>query len=183
MLTFYFDDKKSSRQGTVYDIKQSGSPGWNDVSGSIQKVVFDKSFADNTPNKTYSWFSGCKGLTEIVGIEYLNTSNVINMEDMFRNCSSLTQLDVSGFNTTGVTDFDNIFEGCSSLTSLNVSHFNTSNVTYMRYMFSGCSSLTSLDVSHFDTRNVISMASMFKGCSGLTSLDVSNFDTKKVVVV
>ena len=181
VLTFYFDDKKSSRQGTVYDIKQSGSPGWNDVSGSIQKVVFDKSFADNTPNKTYSWFSGCKGLTEIVGIEYLNTSNVINMEDMFRNCSSLTQLDVSGFNTTGVTDFDNIFEGCSSLTSLNVSHFNTSNVTYMRYMFSGCSSLTSLDVSHFDTRNVISMASMFKGCSGLTSLDVSNFDTKKVI--
>ena len=180
VLTFYFDDKKSSRQGTIYEIKQSGSPGWNEICGSIQKVVFDKSFADHTPNKTYSWFSGCKGLTEIVGIENIKTGDVTNMKEMFQNCSSLTTLDVSGFNTSKVTDMSYMFKGCENLTSLDLSNFNTSNVTSMYNMFDGCKSLTTLDVSSFNTSCVTLIMSMFKGCSSLTTLDVINFDTREV---
>lgn len=181
VLTFYFDENKSSRQGTIYEIKSStGSPGWKEVNGSVQKVVFDKSFADYTPNNTYCWFSGCKGLTEIVGIEYLKTASVMDMRSMFSGCSSLTSLDVSGFDTSGAEYMDDMFYGCSSLTTLDVSHFDTSNVSLMRSMFSGCSNLTSLDVSHFDTGNVTGMGRMFYGCSNLTSLDVSHFDTRNV---
>lgn len=180
VLTFYFDDKKSSHQSTIYEIKQSGTPGWNDVRGSIQKVVFDKSFADYTPNKTYRWFSDCKGLTEIVGIENLKTGDVTNMKEMCQNCSSLTNLDVSGFNTSKVTDMSYMFKGCENLTSLDLSSFNTSSVTSMYNMFEGCKSLTTLDVSGFNTSCVTLMMSMFKGCSSLTALDVSNFDTGNV---
>ena len=32
-----------------------------------------------------------------------------------------------------------MFSECSSLKELNLSNFNTNNVTNMRYMFSGCS--------------------------------------------
>ena len=92
------------------------------------------------------------------------------MSGMFRNCSSLTSLDVSNFDTSKVTDMYNMFEYCSSLTSLDVSKFDTRNVTDMGDMFSGCSSLTSLDLSKFDTSKVAYMASMFKGCSNLTTI-------------
>ena len=48
---------------------------------------------------------------------------------MFRNCYSLTQLDVSNFNTSKVTSMNAMFSGCSGLTSLDLSSFNTSKIT------------------------------------------------------
>ena len=54
-----------------------------------------------------------------------------------------------------------MFRYCSSLTALDVSGFDTSQVTYMDYMFSGCSALTALDLSKFDISNVKEMSNMF----------------------
>ena len=70
-----------------------------------------------------------------------------------------------------------MFKNCSSLTSLNLSKFNTSNVVETAYMFSECSSLKSLDLSNFDTSKVSNMDYMFNGTSCLESLDISNFNT------
>ena len=109
-----------------------------------------------------------------------NTTNVTDMFGMFKNCRSLTSLDVSNFNTSNVTNMSYMFYGCRSLTSLDVSNFNTSNVTNMGSMFDGCSGLTSLDLSNFNTSNVTDMIYMFYGCSGLTSLDLSNFNTSNL---
>lgn len=183
-LTFKHDANKpagafSLNEGETY-------PAWYDGDGTdynknnIQKVIFDPSFANARPTNCYSWFFGCKDLTTIEGIGYLNTENVTSMRAMFSGCSSLTSLDVSNFKTQNVTNMGYMFATCSALTSLDVSNFNTHNVTNMSWMFQLCSNLTSLDVSNFNTENVTDMDLMFSGCSGLTSLDVSNFNTKKV---
>ena len=74
----------------------------------------------------------------------------------------------------------NMFKGCSKLTSLNLSGWNTSKVEYMLNMFYSCSSLTSLDLSSFDTSNVTDMNSMFISCQSLKSLNLSGWDTRKV---
>ena len=180
-LTFYYDNLKSTRRGTKYGLNSdTSSPGWYSGSGRTSKVVFTPSFADARPTSTCSWFGNHNYLTEIEGIQYLNTSSVTTMQNMFYNCSSLTSLDVSGFDTGNVTDMSYMFSGCSGLTSLDVSGFNTANVTDMRYMFQGCSSLTSLNISGFDTGEVTNMQSMFDGCSSLTILDLSEFDTRNV---
>ena len=147
---------------------------------NIKKVVFDASFANARPTTCYSWFFGCKDLTTIEGIGYLNTENVTSMRAMFCGCSSLTSLDVSNFKTSNVTDMGYMFATCSALISLDLSNFNTENVTDMGVMFSGCSSLTSLNVSNFNTHNVTNMSCMFQLYSNLTSLDVSNFNTENV---
>ena len=186
VLTFYYDDKKGMREGTVYGLNEGYNyPGWyNDHRTDITKAVFDDSFAGARPTSTYHWFAvrynETSNLTEIQGIQNLNTSQATSMNSMFYRCSSLTSLDVSHFDTSNVTNMGSMFNGCSGLTSLDVSHFDTSNVTYMGSMFSNCSSLTSLDVSHFDTGNATSMYFMFYGCNSLTSLDVSHFDTSNV---
>lgn len=155
--------------------------GDNKLEGNVTTVVFDESFQDVLPRHLCAWFSGCNNLTTIEGIEYLNTSEAINMRDMFRNCGALTSLDVSHFDTRNVTDMSGMFYYCNLLTNLDVSGFNTSKVTDMSSMFAGCFQVKALDVSHFNTDNVTNMERMFESCSyNLTSLDVSSFNTSKV---
>lgn len=132
------------------------------------------------PKDSSFLFNGYKNLKSITFGNYIDTSDATKMYSMFRDCSSLTSLDVSKFNTPNVTDMEYMFSGCSNLTSLDVSKFDTSKVTSMRWMFNNCSSLTSLDLSNFYTSNVTDMSFMFENCSSLTRLNIKNFTFKKV---
>lgn len=127
----------------------------------------------------YEIFDGCSGLTSIKLFEIKNTNSDDHLGSfgffaMFRDCSSLTNVDLRSFNTTDVKGMDSMFSGCSSLTSLDLSGFNTTNVTTMGYMFDGCSGLTSLDLSGFNTANVTYIGGMFNGCSGLKTIFAGN---------
>ncbi len=173
---------------------------------NITKVVFDASVRDYRPTSCKNWFSYCDNLTEIEGLEYLNTQNVTDMSGMFYRCISLTKIDLShintdnvadmsemfahcwelreidlhGFNTANVTNMSEMFSNCYKLENIDVSRFNTSKVTKMDGMFAECSGLQTIDLSKFDTRNVVSMSEMFSGCSNIKTIDLSNFNTQKV---
>ena len=179
-LTFYYDNLRSTRPGTEYDMPTTGAtPGWAGCQ-KIKHAVFDASFADYRPTSTSLWFQNCVKLQDIKDIRNLNTENVIDMSLMFQYCSSLASLDLTGFNTANVTDMSQMFEDCSSLASLDLSSFNTENVTTMKSMFWECSSLASLDLSSFNTEKVTEMREMFGYCMSLTSLDLTGFNTANV---
>ena len=170
-----------SKPAGAYDLNVGNNlPGWDGQREKINKVVFDASFANAKPTSCYAWFSQCSNLTEIKGIENLNTQNVTNMSWMFYCCPGLTSLDVSKFDTQNVEDMSDMFSSCTVLKSLNVSNFNTQNVKNMTDMFNNCPGLTSLDVSNFNTQKVEKMNFMFSSCEGLNSLDLSKFDTQNV---
>ena len=165
----------------AYDLNVGNNlPGWDGQREKINKVVFDASFANAKPTSCYAWFSQCSNLTEIKGVENLNTQNVTGMSWMFYGCYALTSLDVSKFDTQNVEDMSDMFSSCTVLKSLNVSNFNTQNVKNMTDMFNNCPGLTSLDVSNFNTQKVEKMNFMFSSCEGLNSLDLSKFDTQNV---
>ncbi len=124
-------------------------------------------------------FCNCRNLVSL-NVNFFDTSNVTNMGNVFTRCVSLINLDLSGFNTAKVTDMSNMFSGCSNLKKLNVSSFDTRKVINMNSMFSNCSSLTELDLSSFNTANTIQMNTMFDGCSSLIKLDIRNFNVSKV---
>ena len=170
-----------SKPAGAYDLNVGNNlPGWDGQREKINKVVFDASFANAKPTSCYAWFSQCSNLTEIKGIENLNTQNVTGMSWMFYGCYALTSLDVSKFDTQNVEDMSDMFSSCTVLKSLNVSNFNTQNVKNMTDMFNNCPGLTSLDVSNFNTQKVEKMNFMFSSCEGLNSLDLSKFDTQNV---
>ena len=170
-----------SKPAGAYDLNEGNNePGWLTQKENIYKVVFDASFACARPTSCYRWFYGCTNLTEIKGIENLNTEKVTNMGFMFYDCYALTSLDVSKFDTQNVEDMSNMFASCEKLKSLNVSNFNTQNVKNMSLMFYNCIGLTSLDLSKFNTQNVENMNNMFRWCKGLNSLNLSKFDTQSV---
>ena len=179
--TLTFTSGPSKPEG-AYDLNEgSYYPGWWPVQRrKIKTVVFDASFANARPTSCYCWFSGCNNLTEIKGIEYLNTENVTNMSFMFNRCEALTSLNLTSFNTEKVTDMQGMFGECSDLTSLNITSFNTEKVTNMRQMFYNCSDLTSLNLSNFNTEKVMYMSNMFYNCNKLTSLDLTSFNTAEV---
>ena len=127
----------------------TNSPTWAKHAANIKKVVFAASFAKARPTSCYNWFRYCEKLTQIEGIENLNTEEVTDMSWMFMGCKALASLDVTHFNTAKVTDMGVMFNSCSSLTSLDVSNFNTAKVTDMYTMFHCCSSLKTLDLTYF----------------------------------
>lgn len=158
------------------------APGWNSKSSETTKVMFEPSFAYAKVKSCYGWFSGFMYLETVTGLEYLNTSNVTNMDSMFSTCRSLTSLDLSSFNTSSVTDMGSMFSNCFELTSLDLSSFDTSNVTDMSSMFSGCSALETLDLSSFKTSNWASMDNMFHMCGSLTSIVFGQLNTSGVTM-
>ena len=127
----------------------------------------------------YAWFSQCSSLKH-VDLSHFNTSNVKNMSYMFDRCTNLEDLDLSKFNTSQVKDMSYMFSGCKSLKELDLQNFNTSQVTNMSWMFAGCESLKKLNVTRFNTTNVKDMSFMFNHCASLINIDVHSFDTENV---
>ena len=152
---------------------EASEPGWWSTHRyEIKKVVFEASFANARPTSCYYWFCNCSELTDIEGIENLNTENVTNMRGMFFNCPNLSSLDLTNFSTGNVTDMNAMFGYCQ-LSSLDLTSFNTANVTNMYMMFISCQNLSSLDLTSFNTANVTEMNFMFQGCSALTTIYAS----------
>ena len=175
MLTFYYDAKKTERDGmSVGPFTSDTGRGWHSARKTITQVVFDDSFADYTGlTSTNLWFCNLSALTTITGVSNVNTENVTTFRTMFSGCSSLTALDLTGWNTSSVANMAFMFEGCSGLTSL-VVPFNTFSVTAMDNMFLGCSGLTALDLSTFNTANVKSTSYMFSSCTNLKTVYVGS---------
>ena len=90
------------------------------------------------------------------------------------NMKYLESIDLSKFDTSLVIDMQSMFKGCSSLKSIDFSNFNASLVNNMRSMFYGCRSLKSIDLSHFDTSLVTDISYMFYECELLESSYLSN---------
>ena len=182
-LTFRCGYKKTLGENEYELNSGKNQPKWETNYNNISLVVFEASFANARPTSCYAWFQDFKNLTQIEGIENLNTANVTDMSYMFKNCSNLAKLDVTHFNTAKVTTMNSMFTRCSNLAELDVTHFNTANVTNMYEMFNGCSNLVKLDVTHFNTAKVTTMFGMFTRCSNLAELDVTHFNTAKVTIM
>lgn len=212
IISFCFDEKKKGQTGTVYRLNDVGEfPEWvhdtqefdTQLNGRVEydQIIITSSFRYFRPVSTRSWFYGAKN---ILGLENLNTENVIDMHAMFYSCG-MNNLNLSGFDTHNVTDMGKLFQCCSQITSLDISNFdtrnvtdmsnmfrecgveaielgnyNTCNVTNMNGMFEYCGNLKSINLSNFNTVKVTDMGYMFHGCSSLESLDLSNFDVRNV---
>ncbi|EAF2830572.1 BspA family leucine-rich repeat surface protein [Listeria monocytogenes] len=150
----------------------------------IEKVIIRDNNYPTAPSllTTEGMFKNCSNLME-VDLSGLDTSAVTTMWDMFNSCRALEELDVSHFDTSSVTNMSYMFYDNRNLEVLDVSNLDTGSVTNMYAMFENCTSLEELDVSNFDTSSVTSMYRVFNGCEKLKKLDVSNFDTSSATAM
>ena len=179
VMTLYYGTDMDSHEG-AFDVtgKFYGAGKWPEQvdMASVQKVVFDASFADYRPTSLAHLFGGNKeigyfdNLQTIEGLAHLNTSEVTTMAGMFFGCRQLRNIDVTGFNTAKVTDMEKMFAACLSLTSLDLSNFNTANVKSMVDMFSDCASLEILDLSSFSTASTDKTHALAFSCDKLETI-------------
>ena len=183
-IEFRYDNEKAARGGMDIGPFDSGSDRpWSTYAEGIYSVIFDESFANCTSiTSTAFWFSEFMHLEYIGGLEYLNTSNVTDMEEMFFGCKELQELNVSNFRTGSVTNMSSMFNTCTALRNIDVTNFNTSSVTNMSSMFFYCFGLEELDLTSFQTRNVTDMTMMFGFCPALTTIYVNEENWNTVYV-
>ena len=154
-LTLYYGNyKEGSRLGMrVVDSLQN----------AVKSVVIEPSYKDYKPENTANMFAYYGLMTEIVGMENLNTEKDTTMAYMFAGCYMLSDIDLSHFNTENVKDMNSMFNTWSSvLTTLDLTSFNTSKVTNMYYMFTGNYGLKTIYVGeNWNTDAVTSADYMF----------------------
>ena len=147
----------------------------------IVSIDFSNFNSSNITNME-GMFKLCKKLKEIIGLEKFNTKNVVNMAGLFYECNELKYLDLSNFDTSNVKYMDLMFNGCCKLKNIiGLNNFITNNVELMTGMFQSCFVIENLDLSNFNTSKVTNMESMFNGCHKLKSIKgLNNFNTKNV---
>ncbi len=155
-------------------------------------------YYSNPTNVTdmYYMFGDCKKLKAInlgdwdydTNTNY-TTAKVTDMEGMFYNCESLTDLKI-GYNKEGLdasscTNLGRMFYNCKSLKYFPTVH-NTSKVQHFYYMYQSCESLYSKysDTDNYevemDMSGAVNTMGMFRYCKKLKKLSFDKFDGKKV---
>ena len=151
-LTFRCGYKKTLGENEYLLNSGKELPAWETNKDNITRVVFEASFANVKPTSCFKWFCSCNYLTQIEGMENLNTANVTDMSDMFHDCKSLAELDLTHFNTANVRNMKDMFFYCQTLTTIYVSdEFVITNITKKdENLFYGCFKLKGA-IDYFDT--------------------------------
>ncbi|MEY8459660.1 leucine-rich repeat protein [Eggerthellaceae bacterium 24-137] len=120
-----------------------------------------------------SAFSGCSSL-EHLDLTPLSLKYLHRMEGTFKNCLSLRS--ITGITNNGfISTFNESFKNCRSLTSVDLSQMKIGTPTRFEEMFSGCSSLQRVTFPKTDAIGFISTMNMFKDCISLQNIDLSMF--------
>ncbi|MBR4178765.1 MAG: BspA family leucine-rich repeat surface protein [Bacilli bacterium] len=138
-------------------------------------------------------FSELEFLSSVLGLESVNTSRVMIMDEMFSEVGSKTTTinlgSISNWDTSNVISMNHMFLNVGyrvTDVSLDLSHWDVSNVTNMSGMFTNFGNIANsieLSLANWNTSKVRDMSHMFSGYGkslSVFSLDLSSFDTSSV---
>lgn len=169
-------------------------------SGDRQKILTVEQWGDIEWTSMEVAFFNCVNLT-ILASDAPNLSNVINMREMFRNCTvfneSINHWDVgnvgnmhqmfrnaTSFNQSlndwdmvNVSDVEFMFDGATAFNG-NISNWDGSNLNSFGWMFRDATAFNS-DISDWDVSGATKLDNMFQGATAFNA-DLSNWDVGTV---
>ena len=186
-LYIHYDNNKSAHEGAQSAPQYNADPGWRSIaeSYSIKTIIFDASVKNARPTSTSYWFR-YMDVTSIVNLNYLNTSDVTEMTDMFRACVYLESLDLSNFNTSKVVKMDYMFQQCYNLTELDLTSFDFSSLRNANNMFEFCDKLKTIKCNQDWNKlpgainGLIESDDMFTYCNQLKGGKGTTYDSNHV---
>lgn len=107
-------------------------------------VTLDLSALDSSYLSSVSF----RNLEKLENIIWGDKSNATftSLETTFSGCTSLKELDLSGWDVSSVTSASNMLAGCSALTKLNLSGWDLSSIGRYSISFSDCVSLREIEM-------------------------------------
>ena len=125
----------------------------------------------------YSIFEGCHRLISINIQNLVATPAIINI---FRDCTSLTELDLSTWDISGATNMNGLVRNCNKITRLDISNFDMTKVTDATSAFEYTSSLTDIGMIYCDQFTINKVASLLPTDHNITiwveSDDILQYD-------
>jgi surface protein len=127
-------------------------------------------------------------LLEEIKLDWVDTSNVTDMNQLFFSDRSLTWLDLSNFDTSKVTNMSNMFWWCSNLVDLNMSGWDFRNVSNFSLLmnlwnYNNSSSFTYSSLKKLNltnTKYTWNMQNAFWWLTGLNQIILDWADTSSV---
>lgn len=125
-------------------------------------------------------FQGNTKLTEVVTM--VNNTNS-DLGYMFDGCTNLVSVNTQDWNVDSAGYMEGMFRNCSSIVNIDLSTVRYESGAYsigaMDYMFAGCTSLETLDLRNFyisyaDVEEDYITRNMFDGCTSLRTLYLNN---------
>lgn len=128
-LNFYSDGLDHSNEGIVIECSQNLEiPEWIKEKGlcdNVKSVRFDETLQFCEPRSCDSWFKDFKKLEKIEGIEYLELKECVDTSSMFENCESLRNVDLRVVHAENIKQVENMFRGCKAIEEIDFNKFNT----------------------------------------------------------
>ena len=160
----------------LLDVIQWGTlrPGNNDsIFRGCFNLKLDKvaDVLDTTGMTTFYYlFQGCLSLVRVNRINEWNTSNIINMGQVFDSCIAFND-NIGNWNMSNVTSLDRMFAHAGEFNnggSPDINNWDTANVTYMRFMLGtdgtvpgGTIMKFNQPIGNWNTSKVTNMSSLF----------------------
>ncbi len=150
---------------------------------SLEEVIFGENCTFGKTQSFLCMFYNCSSLTslDLSNFMYESTSNARTCERMFMGCTKLKSISFnpSGLTFRYVTNTNQMFRNCSSLTSVNLANVlnvasGESSSIDMWGMFYDCSSITGIALHRVSFSRAANISSMFNGCDKLES--ITNID-------
>ena len=165
-----------------YTSSDYSSHGMFERCSKLEKIIFGDHWNCREVTNFENMFKDCTTLVNL-DLNMFNPTSAINMSNMFYNCKNLLEVVFGdGCNASNVTDMSDMFSQCNSLQSLDLSGIYTNKLTDISHMFYYCHNLTNLTFgNNFNTSQVTDMTALFSNCRSLQKLDLSYFDTSQVI--
>lgn len=120
------------------------------------------------------------GCHHVVSESIIDCTAVTSLRNCWNSCTSLQQLDFTGWDTGGVTTMLSCFAGCASLKRLDLTGWDTGNVTTLQNCFNACTKLQYLDLSGWDVTTVTNIGYCFADCRSLQYLKLTGWNPLSV---
>jgi surface protein len=128
-----------------------------DQNGVLEIIVFKGLKITGSMSGT---FLDMANLVSISGLELVDTSEVTDMSNLFRSCTSLNNIDINQLETGNALLTSGMFYDCMAFESMDLSEMDFKNVVDASYMFAGCESLNVLKLPKLD--QALSLSHLFE---------------------
>lgn len=125
-------------------------------------------------------FRGCSWVRDI-DLTGLATGNVSDFSYMFYGCQALEHVDLSSLDLSTATSFEGMFENCSNLLDVAYPETDLPLLKSCKSMFENCAALkNSSFLVRLHAPNVTSCSQLFKKCKSLSEVDLGGIATDNV---
>lgn len=156
--------------------KQRGFEVSNDR--NIANVIFPGSSAKEIDigkvKSIKDMFVDGKGIRQITNFKNIRFDSLTDAASVFKNCSSITQLDISNWYCPKLKTINSIFSGCSSLQHLIAEKFDMPACTDASYMFEKSNALVTVNLDKWNLSSITTLSGLLQNKGELKRVSISD---------